>query len=562
MKTNSSTAVRPQRLATIPEEVERPRAQPRRAPERASIAALPALGRRFSSRSLTQAAPARVPLERLHQFSASGERAAPRVTLADLMRADDASRAPAPVRQHAIPAAPASGPKIDSVHDPLMSVHRLGEAELSHLTEALGLGPAAQGQERTAQIKALGSVLRGPMDYQLTRPSSESIRELPFGRGLLPLQLKEFIESAKRVGCFISERQETSAQGDTVHLLQVHFAPALDRGERPLAADPESVDYRAVQQFAARFAEALLPVLRTDEKHYEVEFVACDRKQGGSADVFSDHLGTQIRLARPPARVRLFSEHVSDAKVRNSLLFAMLPPADREKLVRAMQVCHLDWDERVSHDDNGEPQLKLRVFFGGTENMRDVKNAFSSIGGGVGKVFKATHEAALLVAQAIDNAYSDNRQVKFDYISGGSMGGASAQLFAAGVQSRVQLHLPAPLVLFDPQLPNKAQLRHAVDGGKYDYDYAKPRGVAVTLDYAKKPRKSLMGRMKGIGFKSPGLVRLKLGLSDYDRTKKMPDKTTELRPPVTSGPPGMGYHADVGLYRMALRRFTGVLGLR
>jgi hypothetical protein len=57
-------------------------------------------------------------------------------------------------------------------------------------------------------------------------------------------------------------------------------------------------------------------------------------------------------------------------------------------------------------------------------------------------------------------------------------------------------------------------------------------------------------------------VRLTLGLSAYDRTKYLPDGGTEARPPRPSGPPGMGYHADPGLYKMAINRFTGLVGLR
>ena len=106
-----------------------------------------------------------------------------------------------------------------------------------------------------------------------------------------------------------------------------------------------------------------------------------------------------------------------------------------------------------------------------------------------------------------------------------------------------------------------ARARNFKDG-TLGYDYARPRGIAVTLDYAERPRKCLVERMKGLGFKSPGLVWLKLGLSDYDRIKRLPGGGTEQRPPRTSGPPGMGYHADEGLYKMALRRFTGQTGLR
>jgi hypothetical protein len=284
--------------------------------------------------------------------------------------------------------------------------------------------------------------------------------------------------------------------------------------------------------------------------------------QGGSADVFTDQLARRMPLTHRPASVKLTSDHDMDATIRTSRLFGLLSPDERDKLVRAAHVAHMAWDERIGMDEHGNQRLEVRVMFGGTQNMRDVGQAFSSIGQSVGKVFKANHEAAVLVATAVEDAYAKGRNVKFDFIAGGSMGGASAQLFAAAVESRVKLYDPAPLILFDPQLPNETQARHAIKDGKLGYDYARPRGIAITLDYAERSRKSLMGRMKGLGFKSPGLVRLKLGLSAYDRTKNLPDGKTEQRPPQTSGPPGMGYHADPGLYRMALRRFTGLVGLR
>jgi hypothetical protein len=263
-----------------------------------------------------------------------------------------------------------------------------------------------------------------------------------------------------------------------------------------------------------------------------------------------------------PASTELTEDHYGDAAIRTSRLFGLLPADEREKLVRAAHVTHMGWDEHLGIDEHGDQRLEVRVMFRGTENMRDIGQAFSSIGQSVGKVFTANRDAAALVAKALEGAYGRNLNVKFDYIAGLSMGGASAQLFAAAVESRVKLHEPAPLILFDPQLPNEAQAQHAIKGGKLGYDYAKPRGVAITLDYAERSRKSLMGRMKGLGFRSPGLVRLKLGLSAYDRVKRLPDGGTEQRPPKTSGPPGMGYHADFRLYKMALNRFTGLVGLR
>jgi hypothetical protein len=264
-----------------------------------------------------------------------------------------------------------------------------------------------------------------------------------------------------------------------------------------------------------------------------------------------------MEMAQRPASIKLTHEHYVAATLRTSHLFAFLPADDREKLVRAAHVAHMVWDEEIVWDAHEHPRIEVRVMFGGMQNLRDVKQAFSSIGQSVGKVFKANHEAAVLVAKAIDDAHAEGRKVKFQYIAGGSMGGASAQLFAAAIESRVKLHDPAPLVLFDPQLPNQIQARHAIKGGRQGYDYARPRGIAITLDYAERPRKSLLERMKGLGFKSPGLVWLKLCLDAQDGVRRLPHGATEPRPPVTSGPPGLGYHSDYDLYKAAVNRFTG-----
>jgi len=447
----------------------------------------------------------------------------------------------------------------------LTSIHSLDEQQVSQITEALGMGPAAApGRERDVQLRAAGRLLRAPLENGPPVPDGTTIGRTQFGRGIPPDVRDSLVEAANSANCFVSEREVTGRDGKTVTLLQVHLANRVDKVGEPLASQSDSDAYHAVQRVAARFAEALSPILRTDDREYRIEYVASHRVQGGSADVFMDHLARNMPVTHRPPSVALTPAHSVDAAIRTSRLFGLLPAGEREKLVRAAHVAHMSWDEHVGHDEHGHSRLEVRVMFGGTQNMRDVKQAFSSIGQSVGKVFKANHEAAVLVAQAVEDAYSRPRplNVKFDYIAGGSMGGASAQLFAAALESRVQLYEPAPLILFDPQLPNQAQANHAIKDGKLGYDYAKPRGIAITLDYAKDPHKSLMGRMKGLGFKSPGLVRLKLGLSVYDRVKRLPGGGTELRPPRTSGPPGMGYHADEGLYKMALRRFTGLTGLR
>jgi hypothetical protein len=105
------------------------------------------------------------------------------------------------------------------------------------------------------------------------------------------------------------------------------------------------------------------------------------------------------------------------------------------------------------------------------------------------------------------------------------------------------------MILLDPQLLNNGQARRATKGGDLHVDYSKPRGVAITLDYAKAPHRGLMGIMKGPGgYRYPGLVQIKLGLTDTDG----PNGTS----PETSGPPGLGYHIDRAQLSRALGRFT------
>jgi hypothetical protein len=579
LKTNAFTAP-PIGDRPVADTASRTPAETSRWPARTLESISPVLGGRPGMRPPTTAV--RAPVRRLEQFSARhAPFAAPGAT------ADGAAPPPlpagAPARAStsaagAVPAtsdrdradtdvAPAerptafgklaSGPKIDCMSDMLTSIVCLDDRQVSHITEALGLGPAAPGRARQAQLSAVGCLLRAPLYHLPPEPDSAAIERMPFGRGVPPDVLAGLVRAAREVNCFVSERQVTGRHGKTVNLLQVHLKNEFDAFGAPLASEPDSANHHAVRQLAMRFADALLPSIRTDDRQYQIEYVACQRAQGGSADVFTAHLSGQMQMAQRPASIKLTREHTIEATLRTSHLLAPLPAADREKLVRAAHVAHMVWDEEIVWDSRGNPGTEVRVMFDGMQNMRDVKQAFSSIGQSVGAVFKANHEAAVLVAQAIEDAHAKGRNVKFQYIAGGSMGGASAQLFAAAIESRVKLHDPAPLVLFDPQLPNQVQARHAIKGGKLGYDYARPRGIAVTLDYAERPRKSLMERMKGLGFKSPGLVWLKLGLGAHDRTRRLPRGETEQRPPVTSGPPGLGYHSDYDLYKAVLNRFTG-----
>ena len=197
-----------------------------------------------------------------------------------------------------------------------------------------------------------------------------------------------------------------SRRDGTTHLLQVHLANQFDEWAGPLVSRPDSADHHAVRELAMRFAKALRPSIRTDERQYRIEYVACHRAQGGSADVFTAHLFGQMEMAQRPASIKLTREHYNETTLRTSQLFALLPAGDRETLVRAAHVAHMVRDEEIAWDSHGNPQTEVRVMFGGMENMRDVGQAFSSIGPSVGKVFRANHEAAVLVAKALEDAHA------------------------------------------------------------------------------------------------------------------------------------------------------------
>ena len=183
----------------------------------------------------------------------------------------------------------------------------------------------------------------------------------------------------------------------------------------------------------------------------------------------------------PVRRLEQFSaRHGIAAALRTSHVCRILPADDRERLVRAAHVAHMARDEEIAWDGHGNQRLDVRLMSGGMQDMRDVGQAFSSVGQSVGQLFNANHEAAVLVAKAIEEAHATGR--------------------------------------------------HAIKDGKLGYDYAGPRGIAVTLDHAQQPRKSQMERMTGLGFRPPGLAWLKLGLSAHDRTRRLPHGETEQRP--------------------------------
>jgi hypothetical protein len=279
--------------------------------------------------------------------------------------------------------------------------------------------------------------------------------------------------------------------------------------------------------------------------------------------------GAQVELASirlQNIRMDRFGPIDWKADLQRKAVWAELNPEKQARLENAAHKAHMNIHQwRTVDPETGQVKTRMDIYFGGTLNGRDAKQDVTTAFGGVGEVYKATREVAELVAEAM----AANPQLEITRVLGFSMGGGTAQAFVAGVQSRVELKDDPVLVTFDPQLLNNAQARHAVKDTPLDYDFEKLRGVAVTLDYEPEPHKGLMNVMKGAGgYKSPGLVQLRLGLKDQDDTKwveiKEMDrggnerKRYEPQPsaPMVSGPPGMGYHANSALYEKALDRFT------
>ncbi len=454
-----------------------------------------------------------------------------------------------------------SGPKVDGMPEPLTSMRSFGDETISAITEALGLGPLDTAlQAREAQIEQAGRLLRNAIVDKVGLPPAATVRKLSFYEGLDPGLKGQLGLAVTNADCVISERERVGKHGKRKHVLRVQFHASIDRGEHRLATQPGSLNYKAVQDVAERLAEAIDPKYRTDQRQYAIEFVGANKHKDSSAAVFIKHFAKHA--GAKPRQIKTTPSTINDANLRNSDLFRALSPEKMNELAQAAHVSHLTFEEQTSTGRDGKVRHNLRLFFGGSENLlRDYLQAITSSVGRVGKVFVAARAVAQITAQAVEQWQHDGHEVRFEFIGGGSMGGAAAQVFAAALQSHVKLAAPAPLVLLDPQLLNNTQARHATKGGVHGYDFASLRGVAITLDYPAEPQLSLMGRMKGLGYSSPGLVRIKLALQDDDRDKETSNGDWVNRPPKPYGPPLTGYHADFVLYKKALLRFTGSLGM-
>lgn len=181
---------------------------------------------------------------------------------------------------------------------------------------------------------------------------------------------------------------------------------------------------------------------------------------------------------------------------------------------------------------------------------RNTKEIMNTALGTHGEVFAAVKEAADVLSKLSEQGY-----FRVDMVAGHSLGGGYAQYFTAAYTSRIKADGVKPaMVLFDPMLLNDRQAADAIKGAPYGYDYSTPRGVAITLNDSKAPAPTLLSRMKGAGFRHPGLVELRLDVHPGDAADNGQGLPVHLGNPS----PGwlLGYHDEMSVFEMAIRRFT------
>lgn len=218
--------------------------------------------------------------------------------------------------------------------------------------------------------------------------------------------------------------------------------------------------------------------------------------------------------------------------------------SDRERLQWLAAHTHLWLRERTVTDPHTRSErTEVDIYFDGQVDASLGQNG-TTIKGGVGQVYRWAKEAGSLVAKAL----GEREDVRIRRVCGLSLGGGSAQMFAAGLQGARRLSHPPSLVLADPALFNRAQVKHALADSPH-YDLRASHGVIITLNAAHAPRRNLVDNLKTVGLHGTGLVRISLGLK--------PDDGLDAAPPEPSANPFFGYHENVHYYGKALNRFLG-----
>jgi hypothetical protein len=219
-----------------------------------------------------------------------------------------------------------------------------------------------------------------------------------------------------------------------------------------------------------------------------------------------------------------------------------LEPGDHKRLLLLAEQTHLWLRERTVTDPHTRSQkTEVDIYFDGLVDAA-ARQIGTTVKGGVGQVHRCAKEAGSLVAKAL----GEREDVRIRRVCGLSLGGGSAQMFAAGLQGARRLRHPPSLVLADPVLFNRAQVNHALADSPH-YDLRASHGVIITLNAAHAPRRNLVDNLKTVGLHDTGLMRISLGLK--------PDDGLDAALPKPSANPFYGYQANVHHYSKALNRF-------
>ncbi|KLD76572.1 polycystic kidney disease 1-like 3 [Xanthomonas hyacinthi] len=213
----------------------------------------------------------------------------------------------------------------------------------------------------------------------------------------------------------------------------------------------------------------------------------------------------------------------------------------REKLQRLAEHTHL-WlrENTITDPETQSVRTEVDIYFDGLPDKKERQNG-TTLKGGVGQVYRCAKEAGGIVAAALEN----REDIRVRRVCGLSLGGGSAQMFAAGLQGACKLSHPPSLVLADPALFNRAQVKHAKSP---HYDLRSSHGVIITLNAAHAPRRNLVDNLESLGLRGTGLVRISLGLKQDDGREGARIKPYNAF---------FGYHGNVYHYGKALNRFLG-----
>jgi hypothetical protein len=227
--------------------------------------------------------------------------------------------------------------------------------------------------------------------------------------------------------------------------------------------------------------------------------------------------------------------------------------AQMGKLRKAASTIHINI--AVSKDFAQEKKSILLYFLGSeTKSFTDNLQLAGTAMNVVGPVYKEITGLIEVFTQILKK----DSNYQLDLVSGHSLGAGVAQCFAMAIGN-------PRLIMLDPQLLTDKQANLVCGGADKAALFSKPHGIAITVDYDKKPSGGLMTRMKNWNFKHPGILQLQMPLkpSDGDGVIYKKDKRTAqlIAQSVVEEPRAgkFGYHGakpDMLLFNYAIDRFV------